>query len=50
MNFLVIGKAERLGGHLGVGGIGTLTDLRLAALHGDRAVEIQLHPVGRGLE
>ena len=50
MNFVIVGKAERFRGHLGVGGVRALADLRFAALHRDGAVEIQLHPVGRGLE
>ena len=39
-----------LGGHLGVGGVRALAYLRLAALHGDGAVKVELHAVGAGLE
>lgn len=50
MNVLVALEAHGLCGHLGVGGVRALTDLRLAALHGNGAVQIQLHPVGGRLQ
>ena len=50
MNVLVALEAHGLCGHLCVGGIRALTDLRLAALHGNGAVQIQLHPVGGRLQ
>ena len=46
----VAGEAYRLRHHLGICRICALTDLGLAALEGHRAVEIQQHPVGRGLQ
>ena len=50
INVAVAGEADGFGGHLRIRGIRALTDLRLAALHCDRSVEIQQHAVGRGLE
>ena len=50
MNVLVALEAHGLCGHLCVGGIRALTDFRLAALHGNGAVQIQLHPVGGRLQ
>ena len=50
MNVLVALEAHSLCGHLGVSGVGPLADLRLAALHGNGAVQIQLHPVGGRLQ
>ena len=50
MNVLVALEAHGLCGHLGVGGVRALTDLRFAALHGNGAVQIQLHPVGGRLQ
>ena len=46
MDLAVIAQTHHIGGHLGISGIGALSDLRLAALHGDAAVQIQQHPVG----
>ena len=50
MNILIALEAHGLCGHLSVGGVRTLTDLRFAALHGNGAVQIQLHPVGGRLQ
>ena len=43
-------KADGLGRHLRVGRVRALPDLRLAALHRHRAVKVQKHAVGGGLQ
>ena len=50
MDILVALQSHRLGGHLGVGGVGALADLGFAALHGDGAVQVQQHTVAGGLQ
>ena len=50
MDIPVALEAHDLRRHLGEGGVRPLADLRLAALHGHGAVQIQLHPIGGGLK
>ena len=50
MHILITLEPQHIGSHLGISGIGALTDLRLAALHGDGTVQIQQHTVGTGFQ
>ena len=50
MDVLIALQSHGLGGHLRIGGVRALADLRFAALHGHRAVQVQQHTVAGCLQ